>query len=182
MYGITKYAAERACFRLASLWKMDLVVGRLALAFGRWEYATGLRDRLSPPTLIARIALKGAEAVFPPLGPTDYIYGPDVARALIALLDARSPSYRLYHLANGSPWALPQWCAALAEHYPKFRWRESAQPEECNVIPLSPATRTAFSNRRIVQDLGYAPRFDLAAAAKDFTAWLGARKENPAWS
>lgn len=182
MYGITKYAAERACLRLASLWKMDLLVGRLALAFGRWEYASGLRDRLSPPTLIARIAMHGGEAVFPALGATDYIYGPDVARALIALLDAKSPSHRLYHLSTGSAWALPQWCAALATLRPGFRWRESARPEECNVLPLSPATRTAFSNRRLVQDLGYAPSFGVVEAAGDFIAWLAARKEEPAWS
>ena len=175
MYGITKYAAERSCLRLAALWGLDVRIGRLALAFGRWEHASGVRDRLSPPTQIARIAFKGGEAVFPPLGPTDYIYAPDVARALLALLDARSPSYRLYHLATGAAWSLPEWCALLAKRFPKFRWRESA--EECNVLPLSPATRTRFSNRRLVEDLGYAPRFDLAAAAEDFASWLGAHHE-----
>jgi nucleoside-diphosphate-sugar epimerase len=155
---------------------LDVRIGRLALAFGRWEHASGVRDRLSPPTDIARIAFKGGEAVFPPLGPTDYIYGPDVARALLALLDARSPSYRLYHLANGIAWSLPEWCALLAKRFPKFRWRES--PEGCNVLPLSPATRTRFSNRRIAEDLGYAPRFDLAGAAEDFASWLGAHHES----
>ena len=175
MYGITKYAAERSCLRLAELWGLDVRIGRLALAFGRWEHASGVRDRLSPPTEIARIAFKGGEAVFPPLGATDYIYGPDVARALLALLDARSPSHRLYHLANGTAWSLPEWCALLAERFPKFRWRESR--EGCNVLPVSPATRTRFSNRRIAEDLGYAPRFDLAAAAEDFASWLGAHHE-----
>jgi nucleoside-diphosphate-sugar epimerase len=175
MYGITKYAAERSCLRLAALWGLDVRIGRLALAFGRWEHASGVRDRLSPPTEIARIAFKGGEAVFPPLGPTDYIYAPEVARALLALLDARSPSHRLYHLATGAAWSLPEWCALLATRFPKFRWRESA--EGCNVLPLSPATRTRFSNRRLVEDLGYAPRFDLAAAAEDFASWLGAHHE-----
>ncbi len=176
MYGITKYAAERSCLRLAALWQLDVRIGRLALAYGRWEHASGVRDRLSPPTEIARLALAGGEAVFPPLGATDYIYGPDVARALIALADARAPSHRLYHLGTGAAWSLPQWCAELARHFPRFRWRESA--EGCNVVPLSPATRTRFSNRRLVEDLGYAPRFDLSAAAEDFANWLKARHES----
>ena len=176
MYGITKYAAERSCLRLAALWQLDVRIGRLALAFGRWEHASGVRDRLSPPTEIARLAAAGGEAVFPPLGATDYIYGPDVARALIALADARAPSHRLYHLGTGTAWSLPQWCAELARHFPRFRWRESA--EGCNVVPLSPATRTRFSNRRLVEDLGYAPRFTLAAAAADFANWLKARHES----
>lgn len=175
MYGITKYAAERACLRLAALWNLDLRIGRLALAFGRWEHASGVRDRLSPPTEIARIALAGGEAVFPPLGPSDYIYGPDVARALIALLDAEAPAHRLYHLGTGAAWSLPQWCTLLARHFPKFRWREAAAG--CNVVPLAPGTRTRFSNRRLVEDLGYAPSFDLAAAADDFVSWLKAHHE-----
>ena len=172
MYGITKYAAERSCLRLATLWGLDVRIGRLALAFGRWEHASGVRDRLSPPTEIARIARAGGEAVFPPLGDTDYIYGPDLARALIALADAETPSHRLYHLGTGAAWALPAWCRALEKHFPKFRWRESN--EGCNVLPLAPATRTRFSNRRLVEDLGWSPRFDLAAAADDFSDWLEA--------
>jgi nucleoside-diphosphate-sugar epimerase len=170
MYGITKYAAERSCLRLAALWGLDVRIGRLAMVYGRWEHASGVRDRLSAPTEIARIARAGGEAVFPPLGPTDYIYAPDVARALIALADAKAPSHRLYHLGTGAAWALPAWCELLEKRYPKFRWRESS--EGCNVVPLAPGTRTRFSNRRLVEDLGYAPRFDLAAAADDFVSWL----------
>ncbi len=175
MYGITKYAAERSCLRLAALWNLDVRIGRLALAYGRWEHGSGARDRLSPPTEIARIALKGGEAVFPPLGPTDYIYGPDVARALIALLDAQAPSHRLYHLGTGAAWSLPEWCTLLEKRFPKFRWREST--EECNVLPLSTATRTRFSNRRLVEDLGYAPRFPPEIAMEDFADWLHAHPE-----
>ncbi len=177
MYGITEYAAERSCLRLADLWQLDVRIGRLALAFGRWEHASGVRDRLSPPTEIARIARAGGEAVFPPLGATDYIYGPDVARALIALADAEAPSHRLYHLGTGAAWALPEWCKLLEKRFPKFRWRESR--DGCNVVPLSSGTRTRFSNRRLVEDLGYAPRFDLASAADDFIAWLQAYDEQP---
>src|SRR5258706_11549348 len=96
IYGITKYAAERTCLRLADLWQLDVRIGRLALAYGRWEYASGARDRLSAPTEIARIALAGGEAGFPPLGDTHYIYAPDAARALIALLDPETPQHPLY--------------------------------------------------------------------------------------
>jgi nucleoside-diphosphate-sugar epimerase len=177
MYGITKYAAERACLRLAALWSMDVRVGRLALAFGRWEHESGARDRLSPPTVIAQIARDGGEAVFPALGATDYIYAPDVAAALIRLLDQRKPAHRLYHLGTGSAWALPQWCELLAQRFPKFRWRESDDWKECNVVPLAPGTRTRFSNRRLAEDLKWKPRFDLAASCDDFVKWLEAHHD-----
>jgi nucleoside-diphosphate-sugar epimerase len=176
MYGITKYAAERSGLRLAALWGLDVRIGRLAQVFGRWEHASGVRDRLSMPTEIARIARAGGEAVFPPLGDTDYIYAPDVASALIALVDAKAPSHRLYHLGTGAAWALPQWCGLLQKRFPKFRWRESS--EGANVVPLSPGTRTRFSNRRLVEDLGWKPRFDLTAAAEDFVPWLEAHEKD----
>src|ERR1044071_8077564 len=172
MYGITKDAAERSALRLAALWGLDVRIGRLAQVFGRWEHASGVRDRLSMPTEIARVAHAGGEAGFPPLGDTDYIYAADVVSALIALLDAKAPSQRLYHLGTGAAWALPKWCELLEKRFPKFRWRESS--EGCNILPLSPGTRTRFSNRRLVEDLGWAPQFNLAAAADDFIAWLQA--------
>ena len=177
MYGITKYAAERTVLRLGALWNMDVRVGRLATAFGRWEHATGARDGLSPPTEIARLAVAGGEAVFPALGPTDYIYAPDLASALIRLLDENKPAYRLYHLGTGAAWALPQWCSILERKFPTFRWRESGDWKDCNVVPLAPGTRTRFSNRRLAEDLRWQPQFSLAAAADDFATWLGEHHE-----
>jgi nucleoside-diphosphate-sugar epimerase len=177
LYGITKYAAERACLRLSSLWQMDVRIGRLATAFGRWEHATGARTHLSPPTEITRLARRGHEAIFPAVGATDYIYAPDLANALIALLDAQAPKHRLYHLGTGAAWSLPEWCELLARRLPQFRWRESAHDAECNVLPLTRATRTRFSNRRLVEDLGWRPGFTLAQAADDFLAWMGEHDE-----
>ena len=170
MYGIAKYAAERSCLRLAELWQLDVRVGRLATAFGRWEHATGARTVLSPPTVLARIARRSGEAVFPPAGPTDYIYAPDLAAAIIALLDARAPNHRLYHLGTGAAWSLSEWCELLAERFPGFQWRESESG--CNVLPLTRTTRTRFSNDRLTRDLGWRPRFTLAQARDDFLDWM----------
>jgi nucleoside-diphosphate-sugar epimerase len=172
IYGITKYAAERAVLRMANLWKMDVRVGRLGMVFGRWEHATHARDILSPPTEVAKIAVNGGEAVFPPLGATDNIYAPDLASALITMMDAASPRHRLYHLSAGTAWSLPQWCAALQKRFPAFRWREAVDLMECNVKPLTPGTRTRFDTRRLTDDLGWKPRFDLASSCDDFVSWL----------
>ena len=172
MYAITKYAGERAALRMADLWKLDVRVGRLAMVYGKWEHATHARDVLSPPTEIAKIALEGGEAVFPPLGDIDNIYAPDQASALIALLDAAQPKHRLYHPGTGGAWPLPAWCALLKKRFPSFRWRESDKLNECNVRPLSPGTRTRFDNRRLVEDLGWKARFDVASSCDDFVSWL----------
>lgn len=172
MYGITKYAAERACLRLGSLWNLDVRIGRLGTAFGRWEHATSARTVISPPTQIAALARRGEDAVFFRLGATDYIYAPDLAAAIIAVMDAKAPKHRLYHLSTGAAWSLPAWCELLQQRFPRFRWRESTQEAECNVMPLTRITRTRFSNRRLVEDLGWRPRFDLAQALDDFLDWM----------
>jgi len=171
MYGITKYAAERTCLRLGELWNLDVRIGRLGTVFGRWEHATGARTVISPPTQIAALARRGEDAVFFKLGATDYIYAPDLAAALIAVMDARAPTHRLYHLSTGAAWSLPEWCELLQQRFPKFRWRESTQEAECNVMPLTRITRTRFSNRRLAE-LGWHPRFTLAQARDDFLDWM----------
>ena len=172
MYGITKYAAERTCLRLGSLWDFDVRVGRLGTAFGRWEHATSARTVISPPTQLAALARRGQDAVLFKLGATDYIYAPDLAAAIVAVMDARAPKHRLYHLSTGAAWSLPAWCELLAQRFPKFRWRESERDAECNVLPLTRITRTRFSNRRLVEDLGWRPRFNLAQARDDFLDWM----------
>ena len=172
MYAITKYAAERALLRLASLWNMDVRIGRPALVYGRWEHSSGLRDALSPPTEIAKIAIARGEAVFPKLGESDHIYAPDLASAILALVDAEKLAYRVYNLGTGVAWALPAWCELLKKKFPTFRWRESAEWKECNVVPLAPGTRTRFDNRRLVEDLKWQPRFDIASSCDDFVSWL----------
>ena len=171
MYGITKYAAERTCLRLGSLWNLDVRIGRLGTAFGRWEHATSARTVISPPTQLAALARRGEDAVFFKLGATDYIYAPDLAAAIIAVLDAGAPKHRLYHLSTGAAWSLPEWCALLQQRFPQFRWRESTQEAECNVMPLTRITRTRFSNQRL-EELGWCPRFTLAQARDDFLDWM----------
>lgn len=172
MYALTKYAAERAVLRMAELWSMDVRVGRFATVYGKWEHATGARDVLSLPTELAKIALAGGEAVFPAMGDQDYIYAPDQAASLIALMDAPAPKHRVYHLGTGKTWALPQWCESLQKKFPAFRWRESNDWAACSLRPLAPGTRTRFDTRRLVDDLGWKPRFDLASSCDDFVSWL----------
>ena len=40
------------------------------------------------------------------------------------------------------------------------------------MLPLARTARTHFSNRRLVEDLGWRPRFNLAQARDDFLDWM----------
>jgi len=171
MYGISKYAAERTVLRLGALWSMDVRVGRVAVVYGRWEYETGVRDAMTTILQATRLAMTGGEAVFPKLGPADWIYSVDIARALMTLLDAATTKHRLYHLAIESPFDMMAWCARLQERYPAFRYRESERSDECNIAPLAPF-RVPFSGRRLREEFGFVPRFAIDAAFDDYLRWM----------
>ena len=174
MYPITKYAAERACLRLGALWGMDIVVGRLAMVFGRWEHESGARDRMALPLQTVRLALRGEEArILRVAELRDWIYGPDVAAGLIALLDAPKLESRVFHVGTGMPWDIGDWCERLVGRYPGFRYRFVTDPAAANVLPLGSVGRSPFRVDRIRSEAGFAPRYPLDRAFEDYTTWLG---------
>jgi UDP-glucose 4-epimerase len=79
LYGITKLAAEQAALHLGGLYGIDVRAVRLGPVFGRYEYATGLRDTLSPHWQIANCAREGREARLPQACAADWIYARDAA-------------------------------------------------------------------------------------------------------
>jgi len=172
MYGITKYAAERSCLRLRELWKMDVVVGRLAKVYGPWEYETGLRDQMSLALQTLRIAARGGEAVLPLTGELrDWIYAPDVATALVMLLDAESLPHTVYNIGAGVQFTPADWCDKLRTAFPGFSYRLTDNAAEWTVTPLAATGRTPFAAQRIRTDLGFAPRFLLDQAFDHYLAW-----------
>ena len=173
LYGITKYAAERASLTYRSAFGMDVVAARLSTVFGRWEYDTGDRDTLSPPLQIARLAAAGADAVLPRAGLKDWIYGPDVARGILALLDLVRPRHDVYHVSTGQRWSLVDWCQALAARSPGFAYRLADEPEAANVELHGSADRAPMAIARLVDETGFAPMFGLDDALVDYLEWTG---------
>jgi nucleoside-diphosphate-sugar epimerase len=172
LYAITKYAAERASLRYRALWGLDVRAARVGTAFGPWERDTGVRDTLSPPLQAARLALAGREAVLPRAGRRDWAYSRDVAAALVALMDADRPAHPVYNVGPGREWTVAAWCEKLAAAYPAFSFRLARDGETPNVDYYLPRDRAPFAIRRLVEDLGYQPRFGLEEAFQDYAAWL----------
>ncbi len=174
IYGVTKYAVERSALRLAGLWGLDVVVARIGSVFGPWEHDTGLRDLLTPHWGLARAALAGEEAVLPAELP-DYawIYSRDIAAGLLHLLDLGAPPQRVFNVCSGQNWGpvMLSFCAVLAERYPGFRWRQSADPAEVTVALTETRPRGRMDIARITAT-GWTPRFDPAAAYADYADWV----------
>jgi nucleoside-diphosphate-sugar epimerase len=171
LYGITKLAAEQAALYLGALEGIDVRAVRLGPVFGRYEYATGLRDALSPHSQIVASAKAGDEARLPRACAADWIYAPDAAAGIVGVLEVDQVDQRVFDLGGGWMTDATMWCEAIAAHFPQFRWRIVQQGDEANVAYRLPYDRAPLDNAAIAAATGFEPRFDLRRAAVDYLEW-----------
>jgi UDP-glucose 4-epimerase len=171
LYAITKFASERVAARLAALWQADIISVRLSGVFGPWERATGVRDTLSPQMQIVAALRQRKEAILARPGVRDWIYAPDVADAVTALVEARKPKHGLYNISIGREWTALQWGQHLADLNPGFVCR-LAKPGEAPTVDLhSDADRSPLSISRMAEEFGWRARFGCADSAADLNDW-----------
>lgn len=147
---------------------IGLIVVRLGAVFGRWEYDTGVRDTLSLPLQLLRVAEAGGAAVIHEGVADDWVYSVDVARGLLAVLDLAATPDPVYHLSAGMRWSVEGWCHRLQERFPAFSYRLSAERDECTVGRNNAAPRSPMSIERIRRDAGYAPAYLQDCAFDDY--------------
>ncbi len=179
LYGVTKYAVERSALRLGDLWGLDMRVARIGAVFGPWERDTGLRDFLSPHWQLARNAVAGREAVLPDrILDYPWVYARDVAAALLHLLDLPDAGPRVFNICSGLAWGarILDWARALANAYPGFRWRQSADPADVTIRFSESLPRARVSIARL-QATGWRPHFMPELAYPDYLAWLRAHAD-----
>lgn len=175
LYGVTKLASEQIALRLRTLWGLDTVCVRLGTVFGPWEFDTQVRDTLSMPFQLAQLAIRGEPAVLPVQEVRrDWVYSRDVASGLAATLTATRPRHSLYHLSSGAGWqgAMSQWCEALKKSYPRFAWRIAANGEPPNASYHADRDRAPMDIARLVQDVGFKPRFGPRESHDDYIGWI----------
>ena len=170
LYAVTKYAAEGIARRYATVFGLSVIAARLSAVFGRWEYDTGLRDTLSPPYRLARMAERGETAVLADAGERDWIYAPDVAAGIIALMDADEARHDVYNVGTGKTWNLLEWCERLSAAWPDFSWRLASHGDAG--ASVDPGRRSPLAIERILQDTDYRPSFGLDEAFDDYLAWM----------
>lgn len=144
LYGITKYAAERTALRYRVTRGLDVVVARLGVVFGRWEYDTTLRDTLSIPLKLTQLAESGHRAMFCEQLPDDWVYAADVADAVARLLRVHKIPQPLYHVGTGRRWSAAAWCERLRELHPSFSYEMVGDVSNANVGTLSPRAAPAI--------------------------------------
>lgn len=171
LYGISKMASERIGLRYRATRNVDIVVLRLGVVFGRWEYDTGMRDTLSIPLNLSLLAESGGEARFLSSLPNDWVYATDVAQGVRKLLDAPQCQRGLYQVATGKKWSAVDWCQRLQSIYPKFQYQVVTSIDQANVGVPAPTPRPPFTIKHLINEHHYQPRYLEEDAFNDYIAW-----------
>ena len=170
LYGISKYAAERAALRYMATRGLNVTTIRLGLVYGPWEYNTGLRDTLSLPLQIFRSARQGDSVILHTEAGTDYIHSLDVAYGMLKILDTGVCMHGLYHLSAGKTWSHFEWCQGLSAHFPKFSFQASENLSDCTVGKNAPLARAPFSIQRISTEFDFSPLHTHIGSLPDYVA------------
>lgn len=172
LYGINKFAAERAALRYKEIFGMDIVIGRVGGVFGAWERYTGVRDTLSGPFLATRAAYLGQQPRVLRPDSKDWVYSRDIAASLRNMLTAESFGYDVYNLSSGCIWSGTAWCDKLKEAFPEFDYRIVDDPAEADILDFGQRDRNPMRIDRLKEDLGYIPQFDLEKSFEDYMQWI----------
>jgi len=186
LYATSKYAAERAARRLAELWSLQVACARLGTLIGPWErdgsaHPGGVRDNFGPHSQLAALAVRGGEAVLPVDESTrDWVYAPDVGRALVALADAPALAHFAYNLSAGIDWHgdVQAWCDTLAKRFPGFSWR-LARAGEAPTVHYTDRARSNMDVSRLEGDTGFRALRERAAIHAAFADWV--ERHGAAW-
>ena len=161
LYGISKFASEMIVNRYRDLFGMSAVSVRLASVYGTMDRATESRNFRHVPNRIAHMALAG-ETVRPTNTEAvgDYIHSEDTARAIIALIETPTLTYRTYNIGSGEITTIGDFLAYAKEKVPALKW-EISPFETCN-IDQNPLLTTGmwgvYDIARIITDTGWRPR------------------------
>lgn len=179
LYGITKLTSEMVGARMAALWSLDFVSLRLSGVFGPWERATGVRDTTSPHYQITEAVRCKTPALLARPGLRDWLYAPDVAEAVLAVLRAPALKHRVYNVSAPWRWSVLDWGRQMAALHPGFDCRLAA-PDEAPTIDLHGASdRASLSVTRLDEELGWKARFDMAASARHLDDWRRSTQQSP---
>jgi UDP-glucose 4-epimerase len=176
LYDVTKYSGELITRRLSELYGYSAVSIRLSNVFGPMDRQTPFRNVRNPANIIARAAVEGraVKAVNPDV-PGDYIYAPDVARAIRLLLEAASGAlaHGVYNIAYGAPALLCELLAYARQAAPGLTLEIASDCAADIKLDMDRSTGRwgAYDISRATQDFGWRPR-PLGEAMTDYIAWL----------
>ena len=156
LYATTKVCSEHLVHAYTSMYNLDTIIIRPGGVFGRGFYVGGstvgmvMRD-------LALAMIKGD-----PITIDAKTYGKDVGLALLLACQAQNPKQRIYNAGTGAVHGAEQLAQVVREVAPKLEVKVSGSSvaDKSRSIPMD----ISFSKA----ELGYAPRFPLKEALRDY--------------
>jgi nucleoside-diphosphate-sugar epimerase len=163
LYATTKVCSEHLIHAYASMYGLDTVIIRPGGVFGRGFYVGGstvgkvMRDltlsiiKGDPITIDAKT-----------YGPNEYVYGKDIGMALLLACQAQNLKQRVYNGGTGVVHGAEELAQAVREIAPKVEVKVSGASgaDKSRSIPMDISVSKA--------ELGYAPKFPLKEALRDY--------------
>lgn len=182
MYAETKFLAHRLGQRYRHVFGLDVITVRVSSAYGPNTRFNPFR-KLVGNTLIAhlcRAAAFGEAAVLEGGGdyPRDWTYAADTAQGICLAYLAKAPRHTEYNIASGRSYTVTEVVAALRRVAPQAKVAVGAgswDDDPFQALNL----RGPLDITRATEDLGYARRYELEDALREYIAWwraVAARK------
>ncbi len=163
LYATTKVCSEHLVHAYTSMYHLDTIIIRPGGVFGRGFYVGGstvgmvMRD-------LALAMIKGDPITIDAktYGPNEYVYGKDVGLALLLACQAQHPRQRIYNAGTGAVHGAEQLAQVVREVAAKLEVKVSGSSaaDKSRSIPMDISVSQA--------ELGYAPKFPLKEALKDY--------------
>jgi nucleoside-diphosphate-sugar epimerase len=163
LYTTTKICSEQLVHSYTAMYNLDTIIIRPGGVFGRGHYVGGstvgkvMRD-------LALNMIKGDPITIDAktYGPNEYVYGKDVGWALFFACQAQNPKQRIYNAGSGVVTGPDALARTVRELIPKTEVKvvgsSGAASEKSAPLDLSASKA----------ELGYAPRYSLKEALRDY--------------
>lgn len=163
LYATTKVCSEHLVHAYAGMYKLDTIIIRPGGVFGRGFYVGGSTVGMVLRDLALRI-IKGDPITIDAkiYGPNEYVYGKDVGLALLLACQAQNPKQRIYNAGTGVVHGPEKLAEVVRELAPKTEVKVSgtSNADKSRNIPMDISVAK--------DELGYAPKFSLQEALRDY--------------
>ena len=174
LYATTKVCSEHLFHAYATLYNLDTIIIRPGGVFGRGYYVGGSTVGMVMRDLALDIIQGGPLTIdAKTYGPNEYVYGKDVGLALFLACQAQNPKQRTYNAGTGVVYGPEKLAEVVKDLTPNIQVKVSgtSSGDRSRSIPMDISVTKA--------ELGYAPRFSLKEALRDYMDELWADGARP---
>jgi UDP-glucose 4-epimerase len=163
LYAATKVCSEHLVHAYAGMYNLDTIIIRPGGVFGRGFYVGGSSvGRVMRDLALSMIQGDPITVDARTYGPNEYVYGKDIGLALFLACQAQNPKQRTYNAGTGIVYGPEKLADVVKELTPNTEVKVSGASNagKSRSIPMDISVSKA--------ELGYAPKFSLKEALRDY--------------